>query len=71
MSELLAGLEGVEAIIDDILIFGGTVEEHDAQPSKVMQRIQSAGLKLNKSKCEFRKSRLEYFGHTVSEHGQP
>lgn len=69
MSELLAGLVGVEAIIDDILIFGSTVEEHDARLNKVMQKIQSAGLKLNKSKCEFRKSRLEYFGHTVSEYG--
>ena len=34
MSELLTGLEGVEVIIDDILIFGRTVEEHNARLSK-------------------------------------
>ena len=34
MSELLTGLEGVEAIIDYILIFGRSVEEHDARLSK-------------------------------------
>ena len=69
MSELLEGLEGVETIIDGILIFGTTTEEHDRRLSKVMQKIQSAGLKLNKGKCKFRKHNLEYFGHTISEKG--
>ena len=67
--QLLEGLEGVEVIIDDILIFGTTTEEHDRRHSKVMQKIQSAGLKLNKGKCKFRKINLEYFGHTISEKG--
>ena len=34
-----------------------------------MQKIQFAGLKLNKGKCEFRKHKLEYFGHIISEKG--
>lgn len=69
MLELLAGLEGVEAIIDDTLIYGRTVEEHDERLQKVMDRIEASGLKLNPEKCEFGKSRIEYLGHVISSDG--
>ena len=59
MSEMLQGLDGVQAIID-ILIYGKTREEHDIRLDKVMERIRTCGLKLNQDKCEFRKSKLEY-----------
>ncbi|XP_021341498.1 uncharacterized protein LOC110442294 [Mizuhopecten yessoensis] len=69
MTELLTGLEGVEAIIDDTLIYGKTQEEHDERLAKVPDRIRASGPKLNKDKCEFGKSKLEYFGHVVSGDG--
>ncbi|XP_033728239.1 uncharacterized protein K02A2.6-like [Pecten maximus] len=69
MAELLSGLDGVEAIIDDTIIYGKTLEEHDQRLRKVMDRIQESGLKLNKEKCEFSKSRIEYFGHVISDKG--
>ncbi|XP_021372001.1 uncharacterized protein LOC110462385 [Mizuhopecten yessoensis] len=52
MLELLTGLEGVEAIIDDTLIYGKTQEKHDKRLTKVLDRIRASGLKLNKDKCE-------------------
>ena len=64
-------LKGTGAIVwqDDILIFGKTLEEHDRMLDEVMKRIEQSGLKLNKAKCEFRKSCLRYVGHMFSKNG--
>lgn len=58
MMETLHGLEGVEVFMDDIVIYGSTEEEHDRCLDKVMQRIETAGLKLNRDKCSIRQSQL-------------
>ena len=34
-------------MIDDILVHGRTVEEHDDRLTKVLQRLEGAGLTLN------------------------
>ena len=68
-TELLQGLEGVHVIMDDILVHGKTIEEHDARLAAVVQRIQRSGLKLNKDKCQIRKTELVYFGHSVGRDG--
>ncbi|XP_024117381.1 uncharacterized protein K02A2.6, partial [Oryzias melastigma] len=64
MLETLEGLEGVEVYMDDILVHGATMEEHDARLEKVLHRIDSAGLKLNKEKCSLRQSQLRFLGVT-------
>lgn len=69
MTELLHGINGVEVIIDDILIHGKTRKEHDDRLDTVLHRIQDSGLKLNREKCEFRKTEIEYFGHVISSEG--
>ena len=51
MTELLEGIDGVEASQDDILVAGRTMEEHDVKLRKVFDVIQEAGLKLNLKKC--------------------
>jgi hypothetical protein len=40
MTVLLQGLEGMEVIIDDILIYGKTAEEHDTRLKKTIERIK-------------------------------
>lgn len=35
----------------------------------VLERLQNAGLTLNKEKCNFRKPKLRYVGYTVNEQG--
>ena len=42
MSDLLSGLDGVVCMIDDILLHGHTVEEHDDRLTKVLQRLEEA-----------------------------
>ncbi len=68
MSNLLHDLEGVEVIMDDILIHG-TEENHDQRLDATLRRLEKVGLNLNKEKCELRKPKLKYFGHVVSTSG--
>ena len=69
MSEILTDVGGAEAIIDDVLIYGRTVKEHNKRLEETLRRIHDAILRLNREKCEFRKSKIEYFGHVISEEG--
>uniref|UniRef100_A0A3B3I785 Gypsy retrotransposon integrase-like protein 1 n=1 Tax=Oryzias latipes TaxID=8090 RepID=A0A3B3I785_ORYLA len=69
MLETLEGLEGVEVFMDDILVHGATMEEHDARLERVLRRIDSAGLKLNKEKCSLRQSQLRFLGHLIDKSG--
>ena len=69
MSSLLEGLSGVEVIMDDILVHGHDLEEHDACLTAVIRRIDASGLKLNPNKFVLRQSELRYFGHIITENG--
>ena len=46
------------------LIHGKTIEEHDTHLKAVLKRVKESGLKLNKEKCQIRKTQLTYFGHS-------
>ena len=52
-----------------ILIFGRNQETHDASLSAVLERLKERGLTLNKNKCAFSKSTLEFFGQIFSANG--
>ena len=69
MVDLLKDLQGVDVIVDDVLVYGATRQEHDERLNKVLQQIKEAGLKLNEGKCQFARSELEYFGHIISKDG--
>ncbi len=69
MAEILEGLEGTEVIMDDILVHGRTIEEHDERLKKLLQRLEEVSLKLNAAKCQFRVPELVFFGHLVGRDG--
>ena len=69
MSTLLEGLDGVEVIMDDILVHGRNREEYDARLHAVLKIINDSGLKLHPKKCVFRKTELTYFGHLTGGDG--
>jgi hypothetical protein len=50
ISEILEGLSGVTAIVDDILVYGRTKEEHDKNLKHVLERAREKGVKLNPDK---------------------
>ena len=43
MNNILSGLKETLCLIDDVLIFGKTQEEHDQRLADALKRIQSAG----------------------------
>ena len=69
MNEILSDLPGALCLIDDILIYGSTQAEHDKNLQAVLERIQSAGVTLNKEKCEFGKTTIKFLGHIISPEG--
>ncbi|XP_062610827.1 uncharacterized protein K02A2.6-like [Saccostrea cucullata] len=64
-----AGLKGVVAIVDDILVYGKTRAEHDSNLKAALQRTREMGIKLNDEKLDVGKTQVEYFGHLLSEDG--
>ena len=71
MDRALTGLVGKYCLVylDDIVIFGKTIQEHNENLAIVFQRLRELGLKLQPDKCEFVKPELEYLGHVVSAEG--
>ena len=69
METLLRGQAGVSVYVDDILVTGTTVEEHLRNLDAVLGILENAGLRLNKSKCFFLRSRIEYLGHIIDGDG--
>ncbi len=55
--------------LDDLIVFGRTLEEHEERLLKVLDRLQSEGLKLSVDKCTFCQTSVSYVGHIVSQEG--
>ena len=66
MSKILEGLPGVLCHMDDVLIFGTGQEEHDQRLAATLERLQNAGVTLNKTKCEFNKDQIQFLGHVIN-----
>lgn len=69
MSELLKNASGVTLYMDDVLVHGRTREEHDQNLKHVMDLIRKSGLKLNRDKCSFGRSSVEFLGHCIDAEG--
>ena len=68
LQKALQGLNGVQNIADDIVVYGATREEHDANLDKC-PRLKNKVLTLNKSKCKFLSETLDFFGQIFSKDG--
>ena len=69
MENLLQGIRGVSVYIDDILVTGSTLHDHLKVLTTVLEKLQDSGLKLNRSKCFFLRSQIEYLGHVIDREG--
>ena len=69
MESLMQGLPGVTVYIDDILVAGTTEEEHLKRLEDVLTRLERAGLRAQKSKCQFMKASVTFLGHRVDADG--
>lgn len=55
--------------LDDLIVFGATLEEHEQRLLKVLDRLKEEGLKLSLDKCQFCQPSVSYVGHIVSQEG--
>lgn len=71
MDRSFQGLVGKACFVylDDIVIFGNTLEEHNRNLVSVMERVEELGLKLQPDKCEYLRPELEYLGHLITKNG--
>ena len=69
MEDILGDIEGVECFQDDVLLHSKRATEHEDLKKKVFERVKTAGMTLNKDKCEFDKSEITFLGHIIDGNG--
>lgn len=71
MTIAMAGLtyEKCFVYLDDLIVFGRNLREHNKNLMDVLLRLRTVNLKLNPSKCEFLKKEILYLGHIISSEG--
>ena len=69
MSELFEDVEGMKAIVDDLLIWGKDDDNHDARLKQMLKRASEVNLKFNAKKCRIRQEEVLYVGHVLSKEG--
>ena len=69
MLQILDGLDGVECLMDDVLIHGPITTIHDERLRAVVERMEAAGVTLNVDKCELSKPSMKFLGHVIDANG--
>ena len=71
MEVVLAGLARTTCVVylDDILVFGRDLTEHNANFKAVLEWLREAGLRLKPTKCHLARQQVEFLGHVVSAAG--
>ena len=67
--QCLEDLDGVCVYMDDIIVWGSTIEQHGERLEKAVKKLVQIGLRLNKDKCYFRLPELPYLGEVVTSQG--
>ena len=65
INKVLAGLDFAFGYLDNILIYSPDVPTHLVHMKQLFQRLREADLKLNREKCNFFKSHIQYLGHLI------
>ncbi|XP_015772324.1 PREDICTED: uncharacterized protein K02A2.6-like [Acropora digitifera] len=69
IDQMLQGIPGVQCILNDMNVSGKINEEHLENLESVLKRLQYAGLKANKEKCEFFRDQVQFCGHEIDKEG--
>ncbi|XP_049513828.1 uncharacterized protein K02A2.6-like [Dermacentor silvarum] len=69
MHRVLEGLSCVAVVMDDVLVWGRTKDEHDYSLKLVLSRCQQHNLRLNPKKSAFLQPEVRYLGHILTTEG--
>ena len=69
ISCILRDCPNTACYLDDILVYGNTLEQHDACLETTLQRLREHDMTLNDSKCQFRRFSIQFLGRLLSADG--
>ena len=69
MKQVFEGLDGVEVMMDDVLIWGKNEKEHNDRLRAALERVKNNNLTLNKKKCKLMQEEIKYLGHKFTKDG--
>lgn len=71
MNSVLGDLVGTHCLVylDDIIVFGTSLQEHIISLDRVFKRLKGANLKLQIHKCEFMRREVDFLGHIITPEG--
>ncbi|MFG1588215.1 reverse transcriptase family protein [Staphylococcus aureus] len=70
MDSLTSGLKGCAAYLDDVIVSGITLEEHNENVRALFRRISDYGFRVRKDKCSFAKNEIRFLGHIINREGR-
>ena len=65
INQLVSGMDGCEAYIDDEIVYSNSWEEHIVQLRTLLSRFSKANLTINLNKSEFGHAEVTFLGHIV------
>lgn len=71
MNNVLTGLQGEICLvyIDDIIVYGSSLNDHNEKLRTVLKRLIDYKLKIKPEKCQFLRKEISFLGHVVSKAG--
>lgn len=71
MEKAVGDLNLIQVLVylDNLIVFGKTLEEHEEHLLKVLDRLEEFGLKLSIDKCLLCQPQIKFLGHIVSASG--
>lgn len=66
MDDIIDGLPGVAKSTDDFLVYAKTEAEHNTRLHTLLQKFKEYSVTLNRSKCIFNTTEVEFLGHEIT-----
>ena len=60
MDRVTAGVKGCAAYLDDVIVTGSTLEEHNHNVLELFKRIESFGFRVRLEKCSFARKEIAF-----------
>ena len=67
---MITGLDGVAAYLDDVIVTGRTLEEHNTNLEALFDRILNYGFRIRIEKCHLLMTEITYLGNVISAAGR-
>ena len=67
VNKVIAGLEGCQGCIDDVIVYGDTWEQHFTRVRDFLTRLRTVKLTVNLVKSELGCAKVRYLGYVVGQ----